>query len=209
MGENIQREWDNEPHAGELWVALQARKQDRDTGIAKLTCLADRGSALAMMHLGHDYVSTGDHEQAMLGEAWLIKSAKAGSIEGRLQLPHYYERQKTWGKSLAELKALAEQGYSPAMYHLARLLYGGELGYKAVPEAVGHLKTAIRGGHLPSMALLSQIYRKEKTGISEKIASHWLCMTKIPAFVRCMWSYPSSDRLRPYSRYPSADSGDA
>lgn len=204
MGENMQREWDNEPLASELWEALQTRKQDRDTGIAKLTYLADRGSALAMMHLGHDYVSSGDHEQAMLGEEWLIKSAKAGSIEGRLQLAHYYERQKAWRKALAELEALAAQGYSPAMYHLARLLYGDELGYKAAPEAVRHLRTAISAGHLPSMALLSQIYRKEKLGLAGRIASHWLCVTKIPAFVRCLWSYPNSDRLRPYSRYPSA-----
>lgn len=203
MGENIQREWDNEPLAGELWEALQTCKQDRDTGIAKLTCLGERGSALAMMYLGHAYVSSGDREQAMLGEAWLIKSAKAGSIEESLQLSHLYERQKIWEKALAELKALAEQGYSPAMYHLGRLLYGGELGYKAVPEAVGHLKMAINAGHLPSMALLSQIYRKEKMGIAKKMASHWLCLTKIPAFVRCLSSYPNSDRLRPYSRHPA------
>lgn len=207
MGENIQREWDKEPLAGELWDALQTRKQDWIEGIAKLTYLADGGSALAMMHLGHDYVSSGDDEQAMLGEEWLIKSAKAGSIEGRLQLSHYYERRKNWEKALAELKALAEQAYSPAMYYLARLLNGGELGYKAVPEAVVHLKAAISAGHLPSMALLSQIYRKEKFGIAEKIASHWLCLMKIPAFVRCLWTYPNSDRLRPYGRYPNAEPG--
>ncbi len=205
MGENIHREWDKEPLADELWEALQNRKQDWDSGSARLTYLADRGSALAMMYLGHDYVSSGDREEAMLGEDWLIKSANAGSIEGRLRLSHYYERQKSWGKALAELRALTGQGYSPAMYHLARLLYGGELGYKSVPEAVLHLRTAITAGHVPSMGLLSQIYRKEKLGFTRKIVSHWLCLRKIPAFVRCLRIYPNSDRLRPHGRYPALD----
>jgi TPR repeat protein len=180
-------------------------KQEHDVGVAKLADLAAHGSALAMMYLGHDYVSSGDHERAKLGEEWLIKSAEAGSIEGRLQLAHYYERQASWEKALAELEVLAEQGYSPAMYHLARLLYGGELGHSAVSEAMAHLRTAISAGHLPSMGLLSQIYRKEKLGLAGRIASHWLCLTKIPALVRCMWSYPNSDRLRPYGSRPGAE----
>ena len=98
--------------------------------------------------------------------------------------------------ALVELKILADQGYSPAMYYMGRLLYMGDLGYKAVPEAVGYLEMAIGAGHLPSMGLLSLIYRKEKFGLAGRSASHWLCLTKIPALVRCMWSYPSSDRLR-------------
>lgn len=201
MGENIQREWDEEPLSIELWEALQALKENSGTGIGRLTDLAGRGCALAMMYLGHFYVFSGDHEQELNGEEWLTKSAQSGSVEGRLQLAHHYERQKAWEKSLAELEILAARGYSPAMYHLARLLYGSELGYRAVPKAVDHLKTAISAGHLPSMVLLSQIYRKERLGLSARIASHWLCLTKIPAFVRCIRTYPNSDRLRPYARY--------
>ena len=198
LGENMQREWDEEPLRRELWEALQARKQDHGAEIAMLTDLAGRGSALAMMYLGHAYASSGDHEQEVQGEEWLIRSAKEGSIEGRFQLAQHYKRQKAWEKARAELEALAAQGYSPAMYDMGLLLYGGDLGYKAVPEAIHYLKMAINAGHLPSMALLSRIYRKEKFGFRGRIASHWLCLAKIPAFVRCMRSYPSSDRLRPY-----------
>ena len=201
LGENIEREWDEEPLGSELWGALQARKEDRGKGTAMLTDLASRGSVLAMMYLGHAYVSSGDPEQIAQGEEWLIRSAKGGSIEGRLQLAQHYQRQKAWDKALAELKVLADQSYSPAMYYMGRILYKGDLGYKAVPEAVAYLRMAIDAGHLPSMALLSLIYRKEKFGFAGRIASHWLCLTKIPAFVRCMWTYPSSDRLRPYGAY--------
>jgi len=201
LGENIEREWDEEPFGGELWEALQARKEDEGKGTAMLTDLARRGSVLAMMYLGHAYVSSGDRDQMAQGEEWLIQSAEGGSIEGRLQLAQHYQRQKAWDKALAELKILVDGGYSPAMYYMGRLLYKGDLGYKAVPEAVYHLKMAIDAGHLPSMALLSLIYRKEKYGLVGRITSHWLCLTKIPAFVRCMWSHPSSDRLRPYGAY--------
>lgn len=200
----MQREWDGEPRAVDLWEALQARKKDRDHGIGMLTELAGNGSALAMMYLGNTYVKDTDPDQIRLGEEWLRRSAEAGSIEGRFQLACHYERQRAWETARIELEVLTEKGYSPAMYDLARLLYNGNLGCSAVPEAVAYLKRAIDNGHLPSMALLSRIYRKEKLGISGKIAAHWLCLTKIPAVVRCMWSYPSSDRLRPFGAYSRA-----
>lgn len=197
LGENMQREWDEDPLRCELWDALQAGNQDSGERTAMLTDLASRGSVLSMMYLGHAHVSSADPERAAQGQEWLIRSAHGGSIEGRLQLAHHYERERAWEKAAAELKIVADQGYSPAMYYLGRLLYEGDLGHKAVPEAVTYLKMAIDAGHLPSMALLSLIYRKEKFGLAGRIASHWLCFTKIPSFVRWMWSYPSSDRLRP------------
>jgi TPR repeat protein len=199
LGENIQREWDEEPFAGELWDALQVRKQDRAEGITLLTDLAGRGSVLAMMYLGHAQVRGEDQDQVALGEQWLIKSAAGGSIEGRFQLAQHYKRQKEGRRALAELKALASQGYAPAMYDLGLLLSRSELVDKSVPDAVGYLKMAISAGHLPSMGLLSRIYRKEKFGIGGRLASHWLCLTKLPAVIRLMSRYPSSDRLRPLS----------
>lgn len=203
MGENIQREWFEEPLGDELWDALEARKLNPGDGSAMLTDLAIRGSALAMMYLGHGYVSSGDPAQMAQGEEWLIQSANGGSIEGRFQLAQHYKRLKAWDRALAELKVLADQGYSPAMYDMGRLLSMGDLGHKSVPEATDYLKRAIDAGHLPSMGLLSWIYRKEKFGLSGRVASHWLCLRKIPAFVRCMWSHPSSDRLRPFGNHAS------
>jgi len=46
MGENIEREWDAEPLGGELWEALQARKENPGSGTAMLSDLASGGSAL-------------------------------------------------------------------------------------------------------------------------------------------------------------------
>lgn len=197
IGENIQREWDEEPLAGELWDALEICRQDRDAGISILTELATRGSALAMMYLGHGYVSGGgDPAQLALGEEWLIRSARAGSIEGRFQLAGHYQRQDDREKALSELKTLAAQGYSPAMYSLGLSLYRDQLGPRSVPEALQYLKMAKEAGHLPAGGALSWIYRKEKYGLVGRIASHWYCLTKLPATAWYLLRYPDSDRLR-------------
>ncbi len=86
LGENIQREWDAEPLAVELWDELGVVKRDRETGLATLTDLARRGSSLAMMYLGCDHLKGSASGDLALGEEWLMRSADAGSIEGRLQL---------------------------------------------------------------------------------------------------------------------------
>lgn len=196
MGENIQREWDEEPLAVELWEALQALKVDRDNGIAMLTKLASRGSALAMMYLGHAYVSNDDRDEAALDEEWLVRSAEDGSIEGRLQLALHYERQGAWEKAQLQLEILARQGYSPAMHYLGRLFYWGDRGYRDVPKSVAYLKMAIDAGDMPSIPMLRQIYREQKFGIGDRIAAHWLLLTKFPTLLRCVRTYPNSDRLR-------------
>ncbi|MDB5712713.1 MAG: hypothetical protein JWO15_110 [Sphingomonadales bacterium] len=193
MGENISREWDAEPLAGELWEALQAMKQNRDAG---MLTLAENGSGLAMMYLGHAYASSDDQAEMELGQQWLIRSADKGSTEGRYQLAHHYFRQRNWIKALPVLKGLAESGYSPAMYALGSVLYRGDLCNRSVGEAVRYLKMAKDAGHLPSVGLLSRIYRNEKYGLGGRVASHWLCLAKIPAIAWYVWHYPSSDRLR-------------
>jgi TPR repeat protein len=161
-----------------------------------LADLASGGSALAMMYLGHDYVSGDDPVNSPIGEEWLKRSADAGSIEGRLQLAVHYQRQKRWAEAEAELKLLSDRNYSPAMYAVGNLLYAGHSGQKAVPEAIHYLKLAMAAGHLPASGLLSWIYRKEKFGLRGRVMSHWHCAAKIPSAIWYLWNYPNSDRLR-------------
>lgn len=196
LGENIQREWDAEPFAGELWDALEARKSDATTGLAMLTDLASGGSALAMMYLGHIYVTESDPTTLALGEEWLKRSADAGSVEGRLQLAIHYQRQERWADAETELRALSAQRYSPAMYALALSLYHGRAGQRSVPEAIRYLDLAKAEGHIAAMGLLSWIYRKEKFGLHGRVISHWHCIAKMPSAIWHLWNYPNSDRLR-------------
>lgn len=197
MGENIQREWDGEPFPDLLWDALQARDKDRDTGLTMLADLAERGSALAMMYLGHAYVSNeSEPDEVALGEQWLIRSAESGSIEGRYLLSIHYRMRDDWEKALPEMEALAAQGYAPGMYALGSCLYWGRECPRSVPQALRYLTMAKDGGHLPARALLAWIYRKEKFGLGGRIASHWNCAAKIPALAWYALRYPNSDRLR-------------
>ncbi|MCG7347878.1 hypothetical protein [Sphingomonas sp. ACRSK] len=196
LGENIQREWDNEPLSDELWDALEAKKSNQATGLAMLTDLASGGSALAMMYLGHACVTDNGQASLVLGEEWLKRSADAGSIEGRLQLAVHYQRQERWTDAEAELRALVAQDYAPGMYALGHLLYARHSGQKSVSEAIRYLKLAKAAGHLPATGLLSWIYRKEKFGLRGRVISHWHCAAKIPSAIWYLWRYPNSDRLR-------------
>jgi TPR repeat protein len=196
LGENIQREWDNEPFPEELLDALQLLKENPTEGRAMLTSLARQGSTLAMMYLGESLTKNDNDSDIALGEKWLIKSAAGGSLEGRFQLFAHYERQQKGELAVAELKALVKAGYAPAMYALGLTLYRGTLVNQDIPEAVKYLKMAKTAGHLPAMALLAWIYRKEDFGLSGRIAAHWHCLAKIPSLAWHLTRYPNSDRLR-------------
>jgi len=197
LGENIEREWDAEPFAVELWEALSTLKLNRALGVNMLSSLAEQGSPLAMMYLGHHLRLHGDVNAMPCAEMWLSRSAQAGSIEGRYQLAHHHQRSGNGAQTVAELKTLASKGYGPAMYALGAILYEGELVRRDIHEAVNYLKMGKASGHLPSAAFLSKIYRKEKFGLRGRIASHWLCLAKIPALLWYALRYPNSDRLRP------------
>lgn len=196
LGENTQREWDDEPFPGELWDALQLLNENPGSGRAMLTDLAGQGSTLAMMYLGHSLTKSGNDSELAMGEDWLIRSAKRGSLEGRFQLFAHYERQQKGDMAVAELKAMADTGYAPAMYHLGSTLYRGKLVKQDIPEAVKYLNMAKAAGHLPAMGLLAWIYRKEDFGLSGRFAAHWHCLAKIPSLAWHLFQYPNSDRLR-------------
>lgn len=57
-----------------------------------------------------------------------MRSAKAESIEGQVQLAMLYKKQERWAEFENKLKALAGRRYSLAMEALGRLLYEGKLG---------------------------------------------------------------------------------
>lgn len=199
LGENIEREWSEDSSPGELWDSLQLIKQDRRAGIKALADLSDRGSTLAMMYLGFALTNGGDPDEVGQGEVLLSKAAKGGSIEGGFQLAQFLITQERGADAVSQLKALAELQYGPAMYRLGSILYRGELVDRDLPQAVAYLERAKAAGHLPSMALLSWIYRKHGFGMRGRLAAHWNCLAKVPSLLWCLIRYPSSDRLRGFA----------
>ena len=200
LGESLREEWNREQWPGELWDALQLLKVERAQGIAMLSVLSERGSPLAMMHLGHTLSLRGSPDEQDLAEVWLSRSANAGSIEGRLQLAIHFKRQKSGAKAVQELMTLMDRGYAPAMYLLGQIFYFGTLVDRDVDRAVHCFNHAKRAGHIPALGALSVIYRKEAFGVRATIAAHWNFLTKIPSAIRLMRRYPNSDRLRGMAR---------
>ena len=197
LGENLEREWAKEAFPQELWNAARTLRTSRLWGLNELSKLAAQGSPLAMMYLGHALVKSGSESDVKTGCTWLMKSAEAGSIEGRLQLAIHYKQQAEGERAQSELSALVAQGYTPAMYLLASILYDGKIVERDLTQAIHLLKTACSAGHLPSHAFLSSIYRKERVGFIAKLRSYWLCLAKIPAFIWYLWRHPNSDCMRP------------
>ena len=203
LGENMQREWAQEPRASDLWGALDLLDEDRSSGISMLTDLSMTGSALAMMYLGETLSREEGESTRDLAEHWLQKSAKAGSIEGRFQLATHYERFAAGQKAVEEHKKLAEDGYAPAMYLLGTIFYSGTLVDRDIHKAVKFFEQAKNAGHLPAMGYLSWIYRSVGFGWKGKFRAHWNCLTKIPAVIWFVTRYPHSDRMRGF-RFPSS-----
>lgn len=196
LGENLQRELNADPHASELWQALQTKKEDRETGHAMLAELAASGSSLAMMYLGAAYLEEALPIDPTHGEEWLRRSATAGSIEGRVQLSMLYKRQGRWTEVETELKALAEQSYAPAMETLGCLIYEGKLGSSSVAEAVNYISHASQHGHLFAKGRLAYLHRKERLGFRRWAIAQWDCVRGFPVYVRYRMKYSNSDRLR-------------
>lgn len=198
LGENIQREWDEDPRAPELWDALQLFEGEPTGVLARLTELAEGGSALAMVFLGCAYRTgrRGIAREPALGEQWLARSARAGSIEGRFMLACAYDNDERFGEAEAEMAKLAERGYSPAMFYLGWSHYKGRWGAQDLPQALQWLTMAQRAGHLQAGHWLSCIYRKDRLGLGKAIAGWWIWLRLLRPWISYLRKHPTSDRLR-------------
>jgi len=192
IGENIQREWDEDPAPDKLWDALRVMDKDPEAAIPLLIDLAANGSSLSMVYLGSAYLSGTLPVDKESGETWLKKSADLGSIEGGYQLARFYEIEKRTEEAREWFASVAERGYSPALYRLGCLhYYAGD-----IPEALHYLHKAKDAGNLPARGTLSWIYRKENLGLAKRLVSHWHCAAKIPAVTWLLFRYRLTDRLR-------------
>lgn len=198
LGENIAREWSEEPHAPELWDALQLVKSDPAAGIEALEHLAENGSSLAMMYLGDIYLK-GKHsvpKSGDLGEAWLKRSARRGSIEGAYGLAWHLRSSDRPSAALAEYERLADLKYPPALFALGREYYKGELVERDLDKALFYFRLAEQQGHLYAAHQISHILMRENMSPFSWLhgVAKWIAM--IIPFVRTNVNYPTSDRLR-------------
>ena len=198
LGENIAREWSEEPRGQELWEALQLIKSDPPAGLEKLTELAESGSTLAMGYLGNKY-QRGRHgvpKDNDLCEYWLRRAATEGSIEGGYILAwHLVESDRT-DAAIEEFQRLADRDYSPALYSLGRL-YSGRYGVERdLKKALSYFSSAEEKGHLYASHQISQILMRESTNPLSWLRGLSKWMVKMIPYIKTSAEYPKSDRLR-------------
>ena len=198
LGENIAREWEEDPDAPLIWDALQLIKSDSMAGLDALMQLAKNGSALSMMYFGNVYLEGeyGVEVDVSVGERWLRSSADAGSIEGKYRLAKHLQFKKSWDDAEILYHDLAERKYSPAMYVLGQEYYLGENVESDIEKSIEYFEMAEAEGHVISAYSLAGIFMKERgdvvswfRGVAKRIA---ICAP----MARLITSYPNSDLLR-------------
>lgn len=199
LGENLQREWDADPLAVELWEALRELETSPQAAVETLRNLAERGSPLAMMHLGDVFVygREGLPIDKEAGEYWLALSAKGGSIEGRFRLANFFVREKRGDVALTQWQKLAAVGYTPAIFYLGYCYYKGHLGLRTNHEKAFALwRRAMSDGHLHSAHWLASSYQSDGYGVLRKLTGLWIKTKILVPWIWHLQRYPTSDRLR-------------
>ena len=198
LGENLSREWDEDPQSAELRDALEIAKSNVEGGAEKLIQLAEHGSPLAMMYLGSAFIvgKYGLQQDQDTGEYWLMHSAAAGSIEGAHRLAVHSIEAGNPNEGLAEFRRLADLGYSPALAALALEYDKGRFVDRDVNEALRYYRMAEKRGHLLASNQICFILMRWEMGP--------LCwarglLKKIKLFIPFTVAYskdPRSDRFR-------------
>lgn len=198
LGENLTREWSEEPRAAELWDALKLIESQSWAGIELLEQFAESGSSLAMMYLGDVYLNAryGVCEDRDLGEYWLRRSADAGSIEGAYELAWHFLNSGKSDAALAEYLRLADLKYSPALFVLGWQYYKGTLVERNVEKALDYFRLAEQKGHLHAAHWSSHILMRKQMGPVSWMRGVAKRIALIIPFVRTWVNYPKSDLLR-------------
>lgn len=197
LGENLNREWDEEPHAPELWDALQAIKSDPRRGLAMLTHLAESGSSLAMMYLGRVFLR-GKHGFRMdqdLGENWLRRSAAAGSIEAAYDLALELLKIGKPDEGIAELRRLSDLKYSPALAALGLEYENGGFVEKDLNRALFYYRLAEKEGHLIASNQICFILMRRQMGPLSWLHGMVKKAKLFIPFVLAKVKHPHSDRF--------------
>ncbi|MDB5581007.1 MAG: hypothetical protein JWR80_6183 [Bradyrhizobium sp.] len=198
QGENLTREWSEDPWAREIWHALQLIKADPPSGLAALEELAEAGSPLSMMHLGYIYLAGqfGVGKDLRLAEIWLRRSSNAGSVEGKFFLAKLLHIDGRPTEALSLYDQLASIGFAPATYNLGLQYYLGEVVKKDINKSLLYFEQADAAGHLHSRHWASHILMKDKQALSSWMRGLLKRLKLFIPMITTMRSYPASDRLR-------------
>ncbi|WBY08953.1 hypothetical protein PIB19_06030 [Sphingomonas sp. 7/4-4] len=198
LGENLTREWSEDPYAAELWDSLKQMEVDPAAGLSTLHELSEAGSPLSMMHLGHIYLTGqfGVTKNVGSGEDWLKRSADSGSIEGRYRLAKHLLVSGKQNESMYHFDALVDDGYSPAMFAVGYEYYEGKHLARDFAKSLLYLEKGRASGNLHAGVLLSHILIKHRKNVFARARGIWLRVKAIVPMIYYITNKPKSDRVR-------------
>lgn len=198
MGENLEKEWENEAQPDALLDALELAKVKPQEAIKELETLAEYGSALAMFYLGgyYNFGRCGIKKDFELSKYWWRKSAQMGSLEASFSLARRFEAEDDYQSAARQHQDLAELNFSPSLYVLGLHYYRGDWFEKDIKKSLKFFKAAEEKGHLHAKHWHSYILRKENLGIICNMKGYMKWLHLFIPFVYYQVNYPNSDRLR-------------
>jgi TPR repeat protein len=198
LGENIAREWEEEPRAQELWDAFQLLKFNSVAGLSQFEALAELGSRLAQMYLGSYRISGkyGVPKDRGIGEFWLKCSAERGSIEASYGLARTLMMAKRIDEAREYYEKIGALGYAPAFFALGSMYHTGRVVEKNTQRALAYLEKAERPGHLRAACYRCRILMGPNSRAFVRVGSMIRLIALMVKSARFAISYPASDRLR-------------
>lgn len=198
LGENLSREWDDEPLGEKLWDALQLIEHDNSAGLEEIQNLAERGSVLSMMYLGHALYSGryGLQKDMKQGELWLKKAADLGSIEACYGLAKRLQEAGRGEDSIKFFRQAAERGYPPAMFLMGLFYYEGRNVEKNLEVARSYFQRAQDAGHVWSAMWVARLLSRHSRNSISWIRSLLIRIRTAIRMADLRRNYPSSDKLR-------------
>lgn len=198
LGENLQREWNEDEFGTEIWDALQTLKGGHTSAILELKNLAERGSSLAMMYLGSAYINGRPNlaVNVKIGEAWLRQSACAGSIESKFGLAKHLLQTDRVEEAFSILESLSSSYYSPAAYVIGFEYFRGRLVERNISVAVEFLQFAEEIGHIRAKLMLSHIYMRSGLGVARFLQGVKKWVEAAVPMIIIGAKHSNSDRIR-------------
>ncbi len=198
IGENISKEWDQDPFSSELWDAINQSRENWDLGSRELVNLSERGSCLSMVFLG-DFLMHGRHgapKNPAEGEAWLRKSIENGSIEGAYLLARELYNRKDYLNSKNLFIDLDKRNYAPATFRLGLMSYFGAGSPRDCKSALIYFERGSKMGHLHAEHWLAYLLRNEDLGLRSWMRGILMRVRLIYRIFSSNMANPSTDRLR-------------
>lgn len=187
-----------EPNLTALKRAMDVFDSDPAQALPQLTYLAERGSPISMLYIGHAYRDgTGVAKDAVQTEEWYRRAADKGSILGLYHLGRLYIEQRRYEEAKQAFRFAAAAGYTPAVHHLGRMYFFGLGVEKDIRKATTLLGDASASGNVIATRLLGHVLIRTHLSVAELLRGILLTgRAFVDFFVVLCFEGPNSDRFR-------------